>query len=244
MRYFYIILLLTIQNTLFSQTFFSINGHIFHQEKKVNITNCIIVLTSSSGAIWQTSSDSLGYYSFDSLKNNNDNYLVTVTKKGFFGAKSKIQFNGTSHDTIIDIQIGFGVIDYYWMPDILFCKNSSTPEKQQQDKLSAIVRILDENPNANMKVIGHKDSLEKKDKRKERAYFIFGELVQLGISKDRLKTEISDKPTKFYTSEKDYNTGERIFSTYSESYISMLPYRQQKKIRHLNDCVSFEIFYD
>jgi hypothetical protein len=243
MKYIFTYISLLIQMTAFSQSYFSIKGHVTNAEKNdVNMTDCKVSLISSSGSLRETTSDSIGFYHLDSIPVKKDVYEMTVSKKGFFSSKQKIKFSSLAHDTVINFEMVFMIVDYYWLPDIHFNKNTANPEKNFKDTLSIIIDVLQTNPSdVKIKILGHKDSSETCDKRKERAQYIYDELIKAGISKDRLLIEASNKPSYFYTGEKDYNTASRLKQEYTEKYIASFPLKRQNEIRQLNECVSFEM---
>lgn len=224
----------------FCQTYISFKGNITWDETDSFLSYCEIILTSSSGLLITTKSDSTGFYSIDSVLANNDAFVFMVKKDLFFAAPKKIRFNGIPHDTIVNFQLTVMPVHFIIFPDIHFYKNSVKPKKGYKDTLNYVLYIMENNPTFYIKITGFKDSSEKKDKRLQRIQFIRDELIKSGIDNSRIEIVVSDEPCKKYSS-MDYNTGMRDFIFLTEKYILSLPRNSQSDVRQLNQCVTFEI---
>jgi hypothetical protein len=224
---------------------FIISGCVKEQASQIGVSACNISVISANGNIFKTITDTGGHYSLDQVNARDSVFEIRLNKTRFFGTSSKLIFHEKPHDTIVNFEIVYMPVSGPWFPDIHFEYNSVKPEEGYLDTLAITVQYLMENPRWKIKVIGFKDSAETIDVRKERANFIFSELVKKGISENRLKIEISNDANviKTGTLKIDYSTGDVIWTRLSEKYIlSIPPGKDREDIRQLNRCVSFEIF--
>jgi len=241
-------LTLLIQLNLFGQTRHYIKlsghvyGHILDSTSKRSLDYSDITLFSSTGSMRETITNKFGFYSLDSINSDNESYEIKIENKHYFGEKSKLK-KGILHDTTIDFLLTQIPILIDWFPELYFKYNSSILQDSSKVALSIMLNYLIDNPELKVIIIGHKDSLETNDMRYTRTEFVYDSLIKLGIDKNRLRIEISDKPNilKFRRYYVDASSGNHKFIELNEKYITNSPIERQSYLRQLNQCVDFNI---
>ncbi len=175
-----------------------LSGTITDCKTKVVISDAIIKLVGSDGTSINTTSDSNGFYIFDSTKINvNTSYLVIASTpfsgQRYFDSSDKKKFNtleGPLVKAVLDFCLYKNKGCTIRLPTFFFEKNNST--KYVTDTISMSIndlyQILLDNPTFVIEIGGHSGANEKKKEKLslDRSNFIRDLLIKKGIEEERL----------------------------------------------------------
>jgi len=249
MRVLLFIIIILTQINLYSQSKdkFNVSGFVKDDDSKLSLPDCKITMITPTGVLYRSETDSNGYFKIENVSIFDSIFILLFKRDKFFHEELKIYFNNNPHDTIVSVLLRTLEVNVEWFPEIYFKYNKSKPIKNYKKALVELVKTLNDNPRIIIKIIGYNDSQETIDLRIERVNFILKKLIDYGIDKERLKTEISNNPNfiKENTMKLDFKnkTYKKLFLT--NDFISKNPSLQEReKFRQLNRCVNFEIIGD
>ncbi|MDD3281151.1 MAG: hypothetical protein PHC83_06230 [Bacteroidales bacterium] len=245
MRIFIIIVVLLTQFKIFSQSekFYKISGKIVEKKSKLIVPNCNILLTTNTGFVFSTMTDKYGIYNIDSIPIENYSISIRVHETMFYPEVIKFQFSSIPTDTTMNFEIDVISMCADYFPEIYFHENKIKSDSNFLFVIKWITDFLLENKDLNIVIIGFKDSSEIKDYRYERAFLVYNEIVKQGGDSNRLKIEVSNKPSKLKPDIIEYDYAKKKYNVdeLTEEYILNSPIEKQESLRQLNKIVTFYI---
>lgn len=243
MKYLLFILTVLFSFQGYSQNNISLFGMVLDADIDHPIENSNISLLGSNGTIWNTKSNMLGVFSFDSIPPGFD-YILVAERKSYLNGKVRFSTIDISKDTSISILIELHrahAADPF--PIIYFEMNDYSLDSVSFENLIFIKNMMLDNPYINLEIGAHRSYNEEKSISIKRGANINDTLVSLGISSKRLSVKDygAEKPLKVSWYLKNEYPDLDIDSCFSQSYIQTLPSELQKLANKMNRIVEFAI---
>lgn len=186
------------QNLLVDKTSLIISGSLYADSdtlKKDKLDDAVLILSliNANGTKSPLSTKKLSYGSYDynfNLDTNKD-YLIEVTKDGYFKNSVKVDTRNTESDINKDIFLSkIEVGKSYELENILYDFGKATLRAESKVVLDDLIVILQENPSIIIELGSHTDAIGSDESNlklsQARAQSCVDYLISRGISKDRL----------------------------------------------------------
>lgn len=230
---------------------FTLSGDVRDNNTLQLIPDATVTMVGSDGTNVETKTDNQGHYNFNKNQvNKNTSYEVEVKKEKYFSKTKKETTVGLKEDK--DLVLNFNLepipVEPITLPEIRFELAKWNLQKQYQDSLNGLVKLLKNNPKFVIELAAHtdyQDDTEDNDTLSlKRAKSCMDYIVSEGIDEERIipKGYGERKPRKLKKSQSAQGVTFDKGTYLTEEYIKDLPSRRrQKAANQLNRRVTFKI---